>query len=135
MAVHAREMIVEMEEDHLNPALAFIEQMQCRRAVSKLLKLHEESLLREILLALSDLADFPPGRWLWNAGHPHVPLHAFFRSQRKPVFKIVGLEAMPQIVTVVVEYGVAGGDEVKKEEFRLRRDRTRQLGLERRRLI
>jgi len=135
MAHHAREVIVEMEEDHLNPAVAFIEQMLCRRAASKLLKHHEESLIREVLLALSDLSEFPPGRWLWNAGHPHIPLHAFFRSQRVPVFRIVTLDAMPQMVTVVVEYGVAGQTELKKEEFRLRRDRRSQLGLERRRVI
>lgn len=135
MAKHAKEVIVEMEEDHLNPAAAFLEQMICRRAASKLLKHHEESLIREVLLALSDLSDFPPGRWLWNAGHPHMPLHAFFRSQREPVFRIVTLDAMPQMVTVVVEYGVAGLPDVKKEEFRLRRDRRSQLGLERRRLV
>ncbi len=135
MAQHAREVIVEMEEDHLNPAVAFIEQMLCRRAAAKLLKHHEETLIREVLLALSDLSDFPPGRWLWNAGHPHIPLHAFFRSKREPVFRIATLQADPQVVTVIVEYGVAGQTQVKKEEFRLRRDRRSQLGLERRRLV
>lgn len=135
MAYHAREMIEEMEEDHLNPAAAFIEQMLCRRAVSKLLKHHEESLVREVLLALSELNDFPPGRWLWNAGHPHMPLHAFFRSKRDPVFRIVTLDAAPQHVMVVVEYGVTGYTHPKKEEIHLRRDRRSQLGVERRRLL
>lgn len=136
MAQHAREVIVEMEEDHLNPAMAFIEQMMSRRAASKLLKKHDETLIREVLLALADLSDFPPGRWLWNAGHPHIPLHAFFRSQREPVFRIVSLEAMPQMVTVVVEYGISGAEKIiHKEELRLRRDRRSQLGLERRRLL
>lgn len=135
MAVHAREVIEEMEEDHLNPAVAMLEQLICRRAVSKLLKRHEETLIREVLLALSELNDFPPGRWLWNAGHPHMPLHAFFRSKREPVFRIVELEAAPQIVTVVVEYGIKGQTNTVKEEIRLRRDRRTQLGLERRRVM
>ncbi|WP_133794061.1 hypothetical protein [Prosthecobacter fusiformis] len=135
MAFHAREVIEEMEEDHLNPAAAFVEQMLCRRAAAKLLKHHEETLVREVLLALSELSDFPPGRWLWNAGHPHIPLHTFFRIKREPVFRMVSLDAAPQVVTVVVEYGAAGYTQPKKEEFRLRRDRRNQLGLERRRMI
>lgn len=136
MAQHAREVIVEMEEDHLNPAMAFIEQMMSRRVASKLLKKHDEMLIREVLLALADLSDFPPGRWLWNAGHPHIPLHAFFRSQREPIFRIVSLEAMPQMVVVTVEYGIAGTEKtILKEELRLRRDRRSQLGLERRRFL
>ncbi len=135
MAHHAREVIVEMEEDHLNPAAAFIEQMLCRRAAAKLLKHHEETLVREVLLTLSDMASFPPGRWLWNAGHPHIPLHTFFRSKREPVFRIVTLEAQPQVVTVVVEYGAPGRTQNTKEEFRLRRDRRNQLGLEHRRIL
>ncbi|SKB03693.1 hypothetical protein SAMN02745166_03877 [Prosthecobacter debontii] len=136
MAQHAREVIVEMEEDHLNPAMAFIEQMMSRRAASKLLKKHDETLIREVLLALSDLSDFPPGRWLWNAGHPHIPLHAFFRSHKEPVFRIASLEAAPQTVAVIVEYGISGMPKVlHKEEIRLRRDRRNQLGLERRRSL
>ncbi|HEY1081822.1 MAG TPA: hypothetical protein VGE29_06140 [Prosthecobacter sp.] len=135
MALHAQEAIVEMEEDHLNPAAAFLEQMRCRRLASKLLKKHEETVIREVLIALADLSDFPPGRQLWNAAHPHIPLHAFFRSHRRPVFRIISLDALPQMVTTVVEYGSGTGDDVVKEEFRLRRDRRNQLGLERRRLV
>lgn len=135
MAQHAQEAIEEMEEDYLNPAAALLEQMQSRRAAARLKKHHEESLIREVLLALADLPDFPPGRWLWNAGHPHIPLHAFFRTQRKPVFRISSLEVMPQIVVVLVEYGRVGTEVLIKEEVRLRRDRRNQLGLERRRML
>lgn len=133
MRNHALEIIEEMEEDHLNPLEAFMEQMLCRRAASKLLKQHEEALIREVLQALSELDDFPPGRWLWNAAHPHLPLHAFFRSKREPVFRVLALDAMPQLVTVTVEYSLAKGSSAfHKEEIRLRRDRRGQLGLERR---
>jgi hypothetical protein len=86
-----------------------------------------------VLLALADIPDFPPGRWLWNAAHPHLPLHAFFRIKRQPVFRIVEMEAMPQVITVRVEHGHAEASGVVTEEIRLRRDRRGQLGLERRR--
>lgn len=133
MRDHALEIIDEMEEDRLNPLEAFMEQMLCRRAASKLLKQHEEALIREVLQALSELDDFPPGRRLWNAAHPHIPLHAFFRSKREPVFRIVSLEAMPQLITVCVEYGTdQSRATLHREDIRLRRDRRGQLGLERR---
>jgi len=156
MKANAEEIIGEMEEDHLNPVAAFMEQMLCRRAASKLLKRHEERLIREVLQALSELPDFAPARWLWNAAHPHIPLHAFFRSKREPVFRITTLEALPQVVTVIVEHralaaGVMQEHRLKpglqnvysapteagviREEFLLRRDRRGQLGLERRRIV
>ncbi|MES2594692.1 MAG: hypothetical protein V4662_05130 [Verrucomicrobiota bacterium] len=131
----AVEIIEEMEEDRLNPVAALMEQMLSRRAASKLLKHHEEAPIREVLQALSEVEDFAPARWLWNAAHPHIPLHAFFRSQRKPVFRVVMMEVMPQLVTVTVEYGTAGMDGVVREQIRLRRDRRGKLGLERRQLI
>ncbi len=37
MKVNAQEIIVEMEEDHLNPVQAFMEHMLCRRAASNLM--------------------------------------------------------------------------------------------------
>jgi hypothetical protein len=136
MKGHALEIIEEMEEDHLNPLEAFMEQMLCRRAASKLLKQHEEALIREVLQALSELDEFQPGRWLWNAAHPHLPLHAFFRSKREPFFRVLSMEAMPQLVTVTVEYSSAKGSSMlHKEEIRLRRDRRGQLGLERRQAL
>jgi|JI6StandDraft_1071083.scaffolds.fasta_scaffold05979_2 hypothetical protein len=131
----AEEIITEMEEDHLNPVAALLEQMISRRAASKLLRHHEEPLIREVLQALSEVDDFSPARWLWNAAHPHIPLHAFFRSKREPVFRVVTLEAMPQLVTVTVEYGTAGTDGVVREQLRMRRDRRGRLGLERRQFV
>jgi hypothetical protein len=128
----AEEIITEMEEDHLNPVAALLEQMISRRAAGKLLRHHQEPLIREVLQALSEVDDFPPARWLWNAAHPHIPLHAFFRSKREPVFRVVKLEAMPQLVTATVEYGTVGGNGLVREELRMRRDRRGRLGLERR---
>ena len=134
MKSNALEIIDEMEEDHLNPVQAFLEQMLCRRAASKLLKKHTEPLIREVLQALSEISDFTPARWLWNAAHPHIPLHAFFRSKREPVFRVLALEAMPQVVTITVEYTVTPPARLIREELRLRRDRRGQLALEQRKL-
>jgi hypothetical protein len=135
MKLHALEIIDEMEEDHLNPVAALLEQVTSRRAASRLLKKNSESLVREVLLTLSEVEDFPPARWLWNAAHPHIPLHAFFRSKRVPIFQVLSLDAMPQLIILRVEYGVAGSDRIFREEFRLRRDRRAQLGLEQRKLL
>jgi hypothetical protein len=135
MAVHARDLIVEMEEDSANPLVAFMEQMLCRRAAGKLERAHGEAAIREILVALSEIPEFPPGRWLWNASHPHLPLHAFFRIKREPVFRVTTLEVMPQLITLHIEHGGAGGTTILHEEIRLRRDRRGQLGLERRRAL
>lgn len=131
----AEEIITEMEEDRLNPVAALVEQMLSRRVASKLLKNHEEALIREMLQALSEVEDFSPARWLWNAAHPHIPLHAFFRSKRLPVFRVVAMEAMPQVITVTVEYGTPGMDGVVREQIRLVRDRRGRLGLERRQFV
>ncbi|HRJ08199.1 MAG TPA: hypothetical protein PK490_17690 [Prosthecobacter sp.] len=135
MSEHAREIIVEMEEDRANPAVAFLEQMLSRRAASRLLKKNEESVIREVLAALAEVEDFPPGRWLWNAAHPHIPLHAFFRTRREPVFRITQMEAMPQVVSVTLEHGPADKSLVAREEFRMRRDRRGRLGVEHRRRL
>lgn len=134
MAECAQELITEMEEDRLNPAEALLEQVLSRRAASKLTKNNTETLIREALQALSELEDFPPARWLWNAAHPHIPLHAFFRIRRKPIFRVTHLEALPQWVTVSLEYSLSGSAEIIQESIRLRRDRRGRLGLERRSL-
>ena len=135
MAVHARDLIEEMVEDDANPVTALVEQMRCRRAASKLERKHGEAAIREILLALCEVPDFRPSRWLWNAAHPHLPLHAFFRIQREPVFRIAAMESLPQVVTLTVEHGSAEKSATLREEFIFRRDRRGHLGLERRRAI
>lgn len=134
MRIHAEEIIVEMEEDHQNPLAAYLEQILSRRAANKLVRRHGESLVREILLALAEVADFPPARWFWNAAHPHVPLHCFLRTRRDPVFRIVQIEAFPQVINMLVEHGSAAKETIQRERFRLRRDRRGQLFLEERKL-
>ncbi len=127
MALHARELIREMEEDHQNPAAALIESLLARRAVGKLARQHSRRVLREVLMALADVPDFPPARSLWNASHPDVPLHCFLRIRREPVFRILSLEARGGEFIVRVEHGSATKGKSEQRTFLLRRDERWRL--------
>ena len=122
LAVHARELIREMEEDHQNPAAAWIEGLLARQAVRSLVRRHGSRLLREVLVALSEVPDFPPARYLWNASHPDVPLHCFLRIRREPVFRIARLVKLDQCVELIVEHGAVGRGRGTRQTFMLRRD-------------
>jgi len=122
MALHARELIVEMEEDYQNPAAAFVENLRARRLAARLVRRHGGRLLREVLTALSEVPDFPPARRLWNAPHPDVPLHCFLRIAREPVFRILTIHAAGTDLQVTVEHGAAGRGKATPQLFTLRRD-------------
>lgn len=92
MAIHARALIREIEEDHLNPAAALIERLTAVRHARRLVKQHGARLVRECLVALSDVPGFPPSENLWNASHPDVPLYCFMRMRRCPRFRILKIE-------------------------------------------
>ena len=121
MALNARELIAEMEEDYRNPMEAWIEQVLSKRLASKLSRKYGGRLVRETLHALSMVPDFPPGRYLWNALHPDVPLHCFFRIRRAPIFRILSLERKGETVLIETHYGVKGGDESIHRKFTLKR--------------
>lgn len=123
MALHARELIAEMEEDYLNPAAALMEQLLARRQSSKLARKHGGRLLREVLHALSEVEDFPPSKYLWNALHPDVPLHCFLRIKRTPVFRILSIEWDAGTVKVDTRYGSAEKGKSLQRSFVLRRGR------------
>lgn len=122
MAVHAKELIGEMEEDYRNPAEAWLENLLARQAAGRLVWRHGRRLLREVLAALSEVPDFPPARYLWNASHPDVPLHCFLRMRREPVFRIVQFGRRGDAVDVTIEYGDAARGRGRKRSFVLRRD-------------
>lgn len=122
MATHARDLIVEMEEECLNPAAAWIENLLARQAMGRLVRKHGERLLREILVALSEMPDFPPVRHLWNADHPDVPLHCFLRMRREPVFRILQLTRRDEVIELKVEHGDVKRGTGTKAAFILRRD-------------
>jgi len=132
MAVHARELIEEMETARKNPLLAWMHQLFNRREAARWAGGHGEDLVREILLALADEESFPPARWLWNATHPHVPVHVFFRAREVPRFRFLRLRAYPQAVTVEIEHGGSDTAPPVREEFHLRRHRGSRLMVERR---
>lgn len=109
LALHARELIAEMEDDYQNPASALLEYLLARRALKRLLRRHRSGALREVLVALAKIPDFPPARHLWNAAHPDVPLHCFLRMRREPVFRIRDLRASgDRGFLVTCEFGAAG---------------------------
>lgn len=122
MALHARELIQEMEEDYQNPAAAWVESLLARRAAGKLVRRHSARLMREVLIALSEVADFPPYRLLWNASHPDIPLHCFLRIRREPVFRILSLDSKGGEILVLTEYGEAAKGKGTRRSFRLKRD-------------
>jgi hypothetical protein len=122
MAMHARDLIQEMEEDYQNPAAAWIEGLRARRAAGLLVRRHGSRLVREILVALAEVPDFPPARHLWNAAHPDVPLHCFLRIRREPVFRILTIRIKGETSEVLVEYGEAARGKATRRLFVLRRD-------------
>jgi len=103
MAIHARELIAEIEEDHQNPLAAWIESRLAKAAVKRLLRKHSAFRIREILTALSEAPDFPLAKYLWNAPHPDVPLHCFFRTRREPIFQILSIREDADVTQIHVE--------------------------------
>lgn len=130
MALNARELIAEMEEDHLNPGTALVEFLLSRRAMSRLTRKHGGRLVREALQALAGVPDFPPARLLWNAAHPDVPLHCFLRMRREPVFRISTMENKDCEVLLVVQYGPRGRGKALERRFTLRRGADWKLRVE-----
>lgn len=122
MELCARELIEEMEEDYRNPAEALIEHLLARRAAGRLIRRHGGRVLREVLVALSEVEGFGPSRLLWNADHPDVPLHCFLRIRREPVFRIAAIKVRGDEIEVDVEHGEAGRGKAEKRRFLLRRD-------------
>ena len=135
MAVHTNEIIQEMEQAHANPLVAKFNELMNRREAWKWSRKHGELLMREILCALMDEERFDPARWLWNAAHPHIPLHCFFRTRGTPVLRFLEMKVQPQNVTILIEHGGSETLAPTREQFLLRRNRQRTLLVERRDLM
>ena len=103
MALHARELIREIDEEHQNPLGAWMEARLAKAAVKKLLKKHTPFQIREILSALAEAPGFPLAKYLWNASHPDVPLHCFFRIRKTPVFQILSITTAGNQVELQLE--------------------------------
>mgnify|MGYP000190891409 FL=1 len=122
MALHARELIAEMEDDYQNPAAAWLESVLARRAAGRLVRRHGARLLREVFAALAEVPDFPPARYLWNANHPELPLHCFLRIRREPVFRILSIDVIAGEFRIAVEHGLAAKGQGLRQSFRLKRN-------------
>ena len=83
-----------------------------------------------VLGALADIENFPPADLLWNAGHPDVPLHCFFRLRREPVFRLIRLTMDPLGVKVIIEHGRSSKRQTTRQEIQLVRDRFGKLSAE-----
>lgn len=129
MAVHARELITEMEEERRHPVAAYLERLRNQAAVRRLVRKHGAALVREVLAVLGRLENFPPAQLLWNADHGDMPLHCFVRSRTEPVFRIVRMEVEPMKVRLRVEYGAHRRDLTTRETIRLQRDALLNLEL------
>ena len=103
MSIHQRELIREIDEDHQNPLAAWLESRLARASVKKLLRKNTAFQIREVLIALSEAQGFPLAKYLWNAPHPDVPLHCFFRIRKEPVFQILSIEAIGDTVELHLE--------------------------------
>lgn len=125
--VHARALIEEMTEAHDNWLAAWMETLRNRRVARRLAHDYGEALVREILVALSEVPDFPLAGWLWNADRPHMPLYCFLRSRREPVFRVLRISTAPFIVAVSVEFGSVRKSEAMRERFSFERDRLGRL--------
>ena len=127
MTLHQRLLLDDIEDASRDPGLSWFDEVLNRRAARNLEKTHGEDIVRETLVALSEMPDFPPAVQIWNAGHKLVPLYCFLRTKRAPVFRIINMEVLPQMVGIVIEYGRAKKGECTREEITLRRSRQGQL--------
>ncbi len=122
-----------MEEVHANPQASWLESLLNKRQAAKLISSHGEPILREVMLALSELPNFPSAKFLWNADHPDMPLHCFLRTRRDPLFRLIKIYSAPFTLEATVEHG--SKKELIKETFSLERDRLGQLVVRDRRIL
>lgn len=120
MSFHARTLIEEVIEASENPLAAWWEGLLARKSASRLAARHGEKRVRAIFSALSEVPDFLPAQWLWNAHHPDVPLFCFLRLRREPVFRVLNVANEAGVVTVSIEYGPSDRKDATREEFLMR---------------
>ncbi|GAA5482228.1 hypothetical protein [Haloferula sargassicola] len=109
MAWHAQELIVEVEEAVEDPVATWWETMLAKRAAGRLANRHGERRVRHVLLALSRIPGYSHARFLWNASHPDVPLHCFFRMRREPLFRLISIQHAHPMLRATVERGHGKG--------------------------
>lgn len=127
MAHHASGIMEEIIEARRNPVLSFYENALARRVAARLEREYGERVIRDVLMALSRLPDFPLRNYLWNAAHREVPLYCFFRMRTEPVFRLLEIKREPWRVRVTVEYGSRRKGGATRETIALQQDRFGRL--------
>lgn len=112
----------EIEEDRHDPQRALLETWRCKAAARRLLKNNSEAELREVMVALSEIDQFPPATYLWNADQRDIPLHCFLREKREPVLRFRDMQISQSRAKLVIEYGSRKSKDREKETIVLRRD-------------
>jgi hypothetical protein len=110
LAWHARQLVDEVVAAHADPRGTWWEGMLAKRAAARLANRHGNWRVRHVLAALSRIPDFEPARHLWNALHPDVPLHVFFRMRRPPVLRLLKIENRDGHLHAVIEYDRESGE-------------------------
>jgi len=121
MAQHQTAILAEAEEEHANPIAAYLERMTNKRSAKKLINQHGEASLRELCLALSELPEFLPAAFLWNADHWDLPFHCFIRNKREPVFRIREVFLRSSRAIMLIEHGAAQKRRTTRERITLER--------------
>ncbi|MBT8043652.1 MAG: hypothetical protein KJO79_01775 [Verrucomicrobiae bacterium] len=114
--------LIEIHEDRSDPKRALLETWRCKNAARRLRRDHTEAELREVFMSLSELDDFPPSNYLWNADQLDIPLHCFLREKRTPVLRIKKIKIYRLTAMVTIEYGGSKTRDRLCETIHLRRD-------------
>lgn len=112
----------EIEENRQDPERALLETWRCKAAAKRLLKESTQAELRELMVSLSEIDDFPPASYLWNADQRDIPLHCFLREKREPVLRFRQVSITRTSAKLEIEYGSRKMKERVRESIRLRRD-------------
>lgn len=112
----------EISEDRSDPQRALLETWRCKSAARRLTKDHAEAELREVFMSLSEIDDFPPATYLWNADQLDIPLHCFLREKRAPVLRFFNVQIRRLTAELTIEYGGVKSKERTRETISLRRD-------------
>jgi hypothetical protein len=123
MAEFAQPMIEDMIDAHGNPLANWWDSLLAKQVALRLTSRNGERRVREVLAALSEVPDFPPARWLWNAEHPDMPLFCFFRMRRHPLFRVKKIETIYGKIHVDLDYTHGPFRQVEREHFIFRQPR------------
>lgn len=122
MRLQLLQALREISEDNANPQAALMERLRCRNAARKLTHKYTEAELREVFISLSQLDDFPPANYLWNADQIDNPLHTILREKRVPVLKFKDVQIHRLSAKLIIEYGSLKAKNRTRERIQLRRD-------------